>query len=138
MMITLHSRLIPVVLRLAPPLTFTMGCADGSVEEESATGATPVSGAPLFCLNQYSSSLFACAHESDCLEMITMPPDLDALRAECVDDGGRVLSRCSETGVRVLGACNEGDRLRVFFDGNDASQERMGCEEDGFEWVSCP
>ena len=135
-MSALRPRLI--ALALALPLALTAGCADSLAGEEGAAGAPPVSGAPRFCLNQPSSSVFACAYESICLENIPTPPDLDAVRAECVDDGGRALQRCSETGARVLGACNEGERLRVFFEGNDASRERMGCEADGFEWVSCP
>ncbi|MBM4290561.1 MAG: hypothetical protein FJ138_03275 [Deltaproteobacteria bacterium] len=140
------ARALPLALTLALTLALPLalsaaGCADTPAEEEGAAGAagaTPASGAPRFCLNQPSSSVFACAYESICLESIPTPPDLDARRAECVDDGGRVLQRCSETGARILGACNEGERLRVLFEGNDASQERMGCEADGFEWVSCP
>lgn len=92
---------------------------------------------PRFCLNGLNSSPVACAFESVCLEYLPGDVSVEEVRAECVNDGGQALQNCAVTQRKIIGACNEGERLRVFFEGVDEGAESSFCVEDGFSWVTC-
>jgi|GEM_PF-2067497 len=118
------------------------GCGDEqtileAVEDVKAPdGVLPQAG-PKFCFDQRPAAQFACRTDFSCIEYL---PEYEIpiveLQAECENDGGALVKHCAEGDRQVLGACVEDDRLSIAYD--DPNQAQTTCEEETYEWVSCP
>ena len=120
----------------------SMGCGDEQTIEEAAgdvrapDGVLPMAG-PKFCDARRPDASVACRKGESCIEaLLEYTGDIEAMRQECIDDGGQLLATCTATDNTVLGACVENDILRVSYSDADAAQET--CREDQFDWIACP
>ena len=125
------------ILTLAIP-----GCGDEqtileSVENVKAPdGVLPREG-PKFCFDQRPAAEFACRLGDACVEYLAdavIP--IIALRTDCVEDGGQLVTHCAVEDKTVLGACVENDLLRISY--SDADGSKTDCKFDAYEWISCP
>ena len=119
-----------------------MGCGDDQTIEEAAAdvrapdGVLPVAG-PRFCDVRRPDAPVACLQGESCIEALPeFTGDAEAMREECINDGGQLLATCATTDNTVLGACLENDILRVSYRDADTAQET--CTVDQFDWIACP
>jgi hypothetical protein len=119
-----------------------VGCDDeqtvvGSVANVSAPdGVLPEAGRK-FCFDRREQAPTACRKGLSCMEALPgVELPIAEFELECEADGGELVEHCAAFEDTILGVCLEFDRLRVFY-GNAEEAERH-CEEDDFEWLSCP
>ena len=142
----LHMRTVPRTVCLASfiaVLTLALtGCGDEQTIIESVENVRAPDGVlsregPKFCFDQRPPAEFACRLSTACIEYL---PDAEipiaALRAECNEDGGQLVTHCAVEDNTVLGACVENDLLRISY--SDANISKTDCEFDAYEWISCP